>query len=324
MSRFLLLLILILPAVADADEIRPAYLEVIEQEANVLTVLWKVPQDPRINLQPVFPDSCVNNTPVRKQWLSGATIYRWSMKCEQEIAGTEISVAGLDVSSTDVLFRLRWLDGSWLTSRLVPSNPILVIPAAGTTTGIAATYLFLGVEHILLGIDHLLFVLALLIIIGSFKQLIITITSFTVAHSITLGMATLGYASIPQQPVEALIALSIVFVAMEFIHKQRGRIGLASRYPWIVAFLFGLLHGFGFAGALAEIGLPQQSIPLALVFFNIGVEAGQLLFVCALVLIYQVFRLIHQQALLSRLETFTTYAIGGMASFWLIDRVASF
>ncbi len=324
MIRCWLLLILIAPLLADADEIRPAYLEVIEQEANVLSILWKVPQDPRINLQPVLPESCSKSSPVRKQVLSGANIYRWSMRCTQAIAGDEVSVTGLDASGTDVLFRLRWLDGAWLTARLVPASPAFVLPAAGTTTGIAATYLFLGVEHILLGVDHLLFVLALLIIIGSLKQLIVTITSFTVAHSITLGMATLGYASIPQQPVEALIALSIVFVAMEFIHQQQGRIGLASRYPWIVAFLFGLLHGFGFAGALAEIGLPQQSIPLALIFFNIGVESGQLIFVFALVMTYQVFRLIHREQLLRRLETVTTYAIGGMASFWLIDRVVSF
>ena len=226
--------------------------------------------------------------------------------------------------NTDVLLRVRWRDESWLTARLVPSEPSYVIPEPGTQVSIASTYLFLGIEHILLGFDHLLFVFALLLIIGDFKQLVVTITSFTLAHSVTLGLATLGFVIVPQQSIEAAIALSIVFLAVEIVHKFHGREGLASRFPWVIAFLFGLLHGFGFAGALTKIGLPQQSIPLALVFFNVGVECGQLIFVLLMVLFNQALKKLYNVVLIHRMETTATYLIGGLASFWLIERVAAF
>jgi hydrogenase/urease accessory protein HupE len=207
--------------------------------------------------------------------------------------------------------------------RLTPGHPAATIPTQPSAFGVAGLYLQLGVEHILTGIDHLLFVLALLIITGPTWQLVKTITAFTVAHSITLAAATLGFVHVPSRPVEASIALSIVFVASEIVHLRHGRVGLAARMPWIVAFTFGLLHGFGFAGALSEVGLPQGHIPIALLFFNVGVEIGQLLFVGAVLTVVA-------GARRARIpyprwaELIPPYAIGTIAMFWVIQRVALF
>ena len=183
--------------------------------------------------------------------------------------------------------RLQRLDGSTQLQRILPSQPSFTATASPGAHEVAWTYVVIGIEHILLGFDHLLFVLALVMIVKSMRLLLITITAFTVAHSITLSLATLGVLHVPGPPVEAIIALSIVFVAGEIIHQRQGREGLASRQPWVVAFAFGLLHGLGFAGALAEVGLPENSIPLALLFFNIGVEIGQVLFIVVVLAIYK-------------------------------------
>ncbi len=180
-----------------------------------------------------------------------------------------------------MLVRLERLDGTTQVTRLTPSAPSFVVEAAPRALQVARTYLVLGVEHILGGIDHLLFVLALLILVKGTRRLIATVTAFTVAHSLTLAGATLGFVHVPGPPVEAAIALSIVFVAAEIIHSRQGNAGLTERFPWVVAFTFGLLHGFGFASALNEVGLPQAAIPVALLFFNVGVEIGQLLFIAA-------------------------------------------
>ena len=324
MNRVVLCLLMLVPAGALGDEIRPAYLELVERPAEAFDLLWKVPDDPRLKLNVVLPDSCIVTSPKRQQRLNGAVTSRWSIRCEGGLAGLPVRVGGLEAVSTDVLLRLRWLDESWLTARLVPSQPSFTVPPRGTQVSIASTYLFLGIEHILLGFDHLLFVFGLLLIVGSGRQLVATITSFTLAHSITLALATVGFVSVPQQPVEAVIALSIVFLAMEIRHKQNGVEGVASRFPWSVAFSFGLLHGFGFAGALSAIGLPQQSIPLALVFFNVGVEAGQLLFVAAMILIWRALKTIHDTPSMRHMQTAATYLIGGLASMWLIERVVAF
>jgi hydrogenase/urease accessory protein HupE len=188
---------------------------------------------------------------------------------------------------------------------------------------VARTYLALGVEHILTGFDHLLFVLALLLIVKSARRIVATVTAFTVAHSLTLAAATLGFVHLPQPPVEAAIALSIAFVAAEIVHGLDGRPGLTARAPWLVAFAFGLLHGLGFAGALAEIGLPQSAIPLALLCFNLGVELGQLAFVVALLACLALAR----RARIPwprAARPLPAYAIGALAMFWVIERVAAF
>jgi hydrogenase/urease accessory protein HupE len=188
-------------------------------------------------------------------------------------------VSGLSATVVDVLARVQRSDGTTQVVRLIPSAPAFVVEDAPRWSAIAATYLGLGVEHILLGIDHLLFVLAMLLLVSSWRRLVATITAFTVAHSITLALATLGFVHVPPKPIEAAIALSIVFVAVEIVHGRMGRLGPTERWPWMVAFVFGLLHGLGFASALRAVGLPESAIPTALLFFNLGVELGQLAFV---------------------------------------------
>jgi hydrogenase/urease accessory protein HupE len=243
--------------------------------------------------------------------------------CSGGLTGRTIAIDGLSGTMTDVLVRIERSDGTTLVTRLSPAEPSFVVEASPSAMKVAGTYAGLGVEHILLGIDHLLFVLALLILVEGRRRLVGTITAFTVAHSLTLGAATLGFVSVPQTPVEAIIALSIVFVASEIIRARQGNPGLAQRWPWIVAFTFGLLHGFGFAGALTEIGLPAQAVPLALLFFNVGVEAGQLLFIAAVgVVIVAARRLaLPQPAWAWRVPA---YGIGAVAAFWTIERVAGF
>ncbi len=308
---------------ASGDELRPAFVQITEQAGEHYSVLWKVPQDPRIQLQLVLPENCNPVLPSLKQVLNGATIVRSRVHCPGGIYGRRLSVAGLESTNTDVLIRVQKLDKLWFTNRLVPAEPYYDLPFRGAGNNVAYTYLRLGFEHILGGVDHLFFVFALLLIISNRRQLIVTVTSFTLAHSITLTLATLGFVHVPQPPVEAVIALSIVFLAAEIIRKQRGRGGLASRAPWLVAFIFGLLHGFGFAGALSEIGLPPDAIPLALVFFNVGVEVGQLFFVMAVVTLNELGKRMTSVSILERTESLATYFIGSLASFWLIQRVVT-
>jgi hypothetical protein len=327
-SAFLLLagfLLLCEVGGAYAHEVRPGYLELRELGPGAFSVLWKVPMQggTRLSLRPTLPEACRTRSPVSSQAVGGAMIERWSVACGGDLGGGTIAIAGLDGTLTDVLVRIERSDGSVHTARLTPTEPSFeVAPAAGAWQ-IAAAYLRLGVEHILLGIDHLLFVLALLLIVDGWRTLVATITAFTVAHSITLAAATLGYVHIPQQPIEAFIALSILFLAKEIVHARQGRPGVAQRRPWLVAFVFGLLHGFGFAGALTEIGLPAHAIPLALLFFNIGVELGQLTFVAAVLASWQVLQRIplRQVAWTSGVAA---YAIGGVAAYWTIERIAGF
>ena len=196
--------------------------------------------------------------------------------------------------------------------------------------GVARTYTVLGIEHILTGIDHLLFVLALIIITRGGWKLVKTVTAFTVSHSITLTLATLGYVHIPQRPVEAVIALSIVFVAAEILRGRQGYVGITARAPWVVALMFGLMHGLGFASGLKDAGLPDGHIPTALLFFSIGVETGHFLFIgFVLALIAVMLRAASRltsvsQQRLAILEVLPAYAIGSVAMFWVIQRIAAF
>lgn len=222
-----------------------------------------------------------------------------------------------------MLVRVERLDGTVQVARVTPGAPSFVVEASPTAVEVAATYSTIGVEHIVLGIDHLLFVMALLLVVQGWGRLVTTITAFTLVHSVTLVAATLGWVSVAQQPVEAVIALSIVFVAGEIVHVGQGRASVTRRWPWIVAFVFGLLHGLGFAGALQEIGLPEQSMPLALLLFNVGVELGQLVFVGAALVTMR---------LLSRcpvrwplwVKQLPAYGIGTVAVYWVLERTASF
>jgi hydrogenase/urease accessory protein HupE len=322
---FWLALLLTVVVPASAHEVRPGYLELTETATNHYAVIWKIPMkgDAVLRLHPVFPASCVEQAPPSSHRVAAAMLKRWNIICEGGLTGASLSISGLNETLTDVLVRVSHVGGSTQTARLTPGNNAMTVSGEPATLEVIWTYLVLGIEHILLGIDHLLFVFALLLIVQGWKRLVGTITAFTLAHSITLAAATLGYVSVPQAPVEAIIALSILFLATEIMHGQQGRPGMAQRYPWLIAFVFGLLHGFGFAGALSEVGLPQSDIPLALLFFNVGVEVGQLIFVAAVLLASVAIRQVNF-TLLRRGEIVLTYAIGGLAAFWTIERVAGF
>ncbi len=326
-ARFLLAALLLagFVTVVNAHEVRPGYLELRQTDNETFDVLWKVPAkgDMRLGIHATLPESCNSPAPPTTYRTGGAYIDRWTVTCSGGLTGHSIGIEGLWATLTDVLVRLERSDGTTQVELLTPASPSFVVQAVPAPLRVAGTYLRLGVEHILLGIDHLLFVLALLILVVGWRRLVGTITAFTVAHSLTLAAATLGFVHVPTPPVEAVIALSIAFIATEIVYSRQGRPGLTRRRPWVVAFTFGLLHGFGFAGALSELGLPQQAIPVALFFFNVGVELGQLLFIgLAAVLVAAA-----SQAVTPRFPwawRLPPYAIGSLATFWLIERVASF
>ena len=309
-----------------AHEVRPANLELTQTDADVFDVLWKVPamgDGLRLGLYVRFPENCEIVSEPTAMFVGNAYVERSRVRAPAALVGSAIHIDGLKTTLTDVLVRIERADGTTQVARLMPETPSLVVEASPSAWQVAWTYLVLGVEHILLGIDHLLFVLALVLLVRGWKRLVGTITSFTVAHSITLALATLGFVHVPGPPVEACIALSIVFVAAEIVRSRQGSPGLTERAPWLIAFTFGLLHGLGFAGALSEVGLPQQAIPLALLFFNVGVELGQLAFVFFVVLTL---------AIAARLPwrapdwswRVVPYAIGSVAMFWVIERTGGF
>ncbi len=312
-----------------ADVIRPAYLELTEISSGNWDLLWKVPANGsrKLALHVKFPPTCKEGER-GSQFVPAAYVERWRLRCEDGLIGKQVVISGLTSSRTDVLVRIVRDQGIEQLIRLTPSNSAFTIKAEESFYEISTTYLTLGFEHILVGFDHLLFVLALLFLVGNWPRLIWTITTFTVAHSITLAAASFGLINVPQTLIEALIALSIVFVAIEVLNAHRGRFGIAVRMPWLVAFIFGLLHGFGFAGALSEIGLPQHAIPFALLFFNIGVELGQLAFVMTIFgLLYigkSVTGLLTNKVTLWQLVTAiaqpAAYLIGSLAMFWVVER----
>jgi len=281
-------------------------------------------ENKKLALKARLPKNCEDKTQPSAAFTNGAYIQRWIAFCEGGLLEKSIAIEGLEATITDVLLRLELIGGISHSVVLTPTDNQYRVPAQASGLQVAGTYTWLGIEHILMGVDHLLFVFALLLIVKSFRRLIGTITAFTLAHSITLAGATLGFMHVPQQPVEAVIALSILFLAMEIVHGKRGHPGAAARWPWLVAFLFGLLHGFGFAGALAEVGLPEQAIPVALVFFNVGVELGQLLFISGVLLFGWLLHKFKHPKLVDWAETLVVYVIGGLSSFWLFERIAAF
>jgi hydrogenase/urease accessory protein HupE len=310
---------------ASAHEVRPAYLELREENSGDFSVLLKTPMqgDARLALTAVFSGKVENITPIISHPTGDAMIQTWRMRAIEPLAGQKVLIRGLSSTMTDALVRIEFADGGAWVERLTPGTPEAMIPRTPSGWVTAATYLKLGIEHILLGFDHLLFVLALLIITAGTARLIKTITAFTVAHSITLALASLGFVHVPSPPVEAAIALSIAFVAVEIVHVRQGRRSLAGRAPWLVAFAFGLLHGFGFAGALNQIGLPAGQIPVALLFFNVGVEIGQLLFIATALCLFALVRRIRMSGP-RWADLAAPYAIGSIAMFWVIERVAAF
>jgi len=312
------------PAVA--HEVRPAYLEIRETSSDLFDVLWKVPAkgDQRLALHLAWPEDVRHVIPVGASLEDGAYLEWARIQRPGGIPGTLIRVDGLESTITDVLVRVEYLDGSTQVTRLTPDRPSFEVARRPSGMEVARTYLILGVEHIWLGIDHLLFVLSLCILVRGWGRLVKTITAFTLAHSLTLSGASLGFVRVPGGPVEAMISLSIVLVAVEIVRKERGRPGSASRWPWVVSFAFGLLHGFGFAGALHEIGLPQTAIPVALLCFKLGVEAGQILFIGAVMAVSGVAvsaaRTLGKPSIPAKWKVVGAYGIGGVAAFWFMER----
>lgn len=311
-------------AAAQAHRLSPAFFGFAETAPNVFDVQWKVSISGGLAavLEPKLPDGCSIAGLVRTSTLDDMRLQHAEVSCPEGLAGRVFEVAGLASTQTDVLLRVDYLDGTATNHRLTPEAPGVKIPERPSALDVIGTYLVIGIEHILFGVDHLLFVLALLLLVRGVGKLVATITAFTVAHSITLGAATLGFVRVPSAPVEATIALSILFLASELARRKPGAAydeDLLARFPWIVAFAFGLLHGFGFAGALSEVGMPAHAVPLALLFFNVGVELGQLAFVAAVLGLGMLAARVAWQPP-AWWPRAAAYGIGSLSAFWLIER----
>ena len=317
---------------AQAHALHPGYLELGPLGEDTWRVFWRKPdvQGRPMAIRARLPETCDRRYPPEPRFDGAAWVAQWVARCPGGLTGGEILVEGLDQTSTDVLVRYELAGEDHRTSRLTPADPRLIVPVDPGALEVLYSYLMLGIEHILGGIDHLLFVFALLLLIRDRWRLVGTITAFTLAHSLTLAAAVLGLIVVPGPPVEAVIALSIMFLAVEVVKSRHGELRLSERWPWVVAFLFGLLHGIGFAGALLDIGLPPDDIPLALLSFNVGVEIGQLFFVamvlfagwCALRLIPMNAQ--HYFRVGGSGTAIFCYAIGGVASYWFIERLSGF
>jgi len=318
-------MLLAAPPVA-AHELQPGFLELKEVAPGHYDVLWKLPSlgeasDVRMPLAPIFPETCRQLGEARTERAGTAWVFTARLDCKGGLAGRTLAIEGLEAFTTDVLVRVQQADGGVETHLLKPLQPSVTLRSADDLRRGAWAYLYLGIEHILLGVDHLLFVLGLLLIVRDRWMLLKTVTAFTVAHSITLAVATFGIASVPPAPLNAAIALSILFLGPEIVRRWRGETSFTIRHPWVVAFAFGLLHGFGFASGLAQLGLPQGEIPLALLLFNVGVELGQLAFVLLIVLLERAFRQleIRWPIVVQRLPG---YLVGSLGAFWTLQRVA--
>ena len=312
---------LVLTGPARADELRPGYLELTQQDATKWKMVWKAPVLGGLatRARPQFPEFCAQTPPVAR--LENASLVATSMlTCSKGLAGRKVGIAGMDGAFTDALLRIAPLGRPVQAARLTPHDALVEVATVPNRWEVARSYLVLGVEHILEGYDHLLFVIALVLLLGRPWVVIKAATAFTLAHTITLAGSTLGLIGLPQAPVEVLVALSIVFLAVEIAKQDPNNPRLSERLPWAVAFGFGLIHGFGFAGALREIGLPEDDVAWALLTFNIGVELGQLLIIslclASIALVQRV-----KPAALRPSTLAATYEIGITASFWFLQRL---
>jgi hydrogenase/urease accessory protein HupE len=335
MNRQIILCLLALLASAGvhAHDARPNFVEIIETEPNVFSVQWKIPATvPDAALPTIrMPDSCTTDARLAMQQSQGAYQGRLVYRCPEGLSGQELRIDFPIINpSLSSIFQVRLANGEQYVRILKPDETRWTVPDAENRLAVAGQYTLLGIEHIWIGLDHLLFVTCLLLIARTVRKVLITITGFTVAHSITLFLSALDVIRIPTPPVEAAIALSVVFLAWEIVKNDETQ--LTFRYPVAVSTSFGLLHGFGFAAVLRDIGLPQTQLPTALLFFNVGVEIGQILFLLALVAAFLVLRPVLQRLLLAPdhevhwawITTPASYVIGGLASYWLIDRVTGF
>ena len=315
-------------SLAHAHEVRPAYLQIDEVGPGRYQLLWRTPMLAGMRLPVVLrlPDEIHDLVEPAAQELSDSMVERRVFDAgTQGLAGRRIEFVGLQATVTDVLVRVQMLDGTHSTTLVRPSQPWVDIATSQGALAVAGAYLSHGIEHILFGFDHLLFVLGLILIVRNTRMLLLTVTGFTLAHSITLSLATLGVIHVPGPPVEACIALSILLLASEILRRQRGEPSLTAIWPWAVAFTFGLLHGLGFASALIDIGLPQSDVPIALFAFNIGVEVGQLAFIAAVLGVMQLAKQFRIPDIVEcRLRTATAYGVGVVAAFWFVERLAGF
>lgn len=309
-----------------ADEFRPALLELNERDGGWVDLTWKVPMrgNQVLALTPVLPEFLEQIGPGLARQVSGAWLETRSYRAgQQTLNGVTLVIDGLSSIPVDVLLRVKLGDGTEHSAILRSGFNSFTIPEQVTRVDLAISYWRMGTIHILEGYDHLLFLLTLLLIVSGIWPLLKTVTAFTLAHSLTLALVTLGLLYIPPVPTEALISLSIVLLAVEVVRKNQGRFTLSERYPWLIAFTFGLVHGLGFAGALSEIGVPQGEVPLALLMFNVGVETGQVMFVVVVSLLLAWLHRLNSHSALG-LARATPYAIGGMAMFWTIQRIVLF
>jgi len=317
---------------ARAHESRPLYIEVTEKAPLLFSVRWKIPPSVDVRNAPeiLMAEGCVAAT-AQSVGANRGSVRRRTYRCDVDPAGSALQIRYPAFNpSVSALVRVSRRSGESHSLLASPDQAEVIIPEVESFGAVARDYLTLGVRHILEGYDHLLFLVCLMLIAGTGRRILITITGFTIAHSITLALSALGLVRVPIPAVEAAIALSIVFLAVEIVRGDNN--SLTYRYPIAVAASFGLLHGFGFAAVLGETGLPQTEIPAALLFFNVGVELGQIAFVLAVVLVYQLIRFAGRTlmdrdlsiAALRPLQAPAAYAVGILASFWMIQRVATF
>jgi len=320
-----IIVLLMLPVLAIAHEIRPGYLEIKENADHSLQITWKQPTtgDYSIPLHPAISTGWMIDSLANISYAESYLIKRWQVPVNHvSLDEQTISIAGLEKTITDVLVQVTLLNNVSFTYLIKPIQPSLKLNLSKPQPPPVWQYIQLGIYHIWSGFDHLLFVLGLLLLVKKRSRLIWTITAFTIAHSITLALATLHIINVSASFTEAAIALSIVFLAVELVRHYRGNNGFAYHYPWLVSFLFGLLHGFGFASALQDVGLPENNIPLALFLFNVGVEAGQLAFVFVMLLIIAAIRRLKFQ-LPQWSYKLPAYLIGTLAMYWFIERVVA-
>jgi hydrogenase/urease accessory protein HupE len=313
---------LLWPPTSLADELRPAYLSFTETAPGQWRMVWRAPLGTGITpaTKVAVPINCKAASAPSTEYGAAAVTLRQSFHCAGDLGGAQLGLTGFGAARTDALARVEPLGRAAQSFRLTPEAPTAIIAPRATRLGVARAYFLLGVDHILFGFDHLLFVIALVLLVDRFGRMVGAVTAFAAAHSVTLVGTTLGWMALPSAPVEAVIALSILFLAVEIVKRKPGEPRLSERKPWAVAFAFGLLHGFGFAGALADIGLPERDIPLALFTFNLGVEAGQIAVVAVAAAGLSLLRRWHDDYARTMIRL-AAYAIGAVAAFWTIDRL---
>ena len=305
---------------AITHEVRPAYLEIRQIAADRYALLFKVPalgDEYRLGLHLKLPEGTKDLAPPQATFQGGAHLEHRNIEVRGGLNGKDVAIDGLSATMTDVLARVEHASGVVQIERLSPSRTSFQVAANQLIAERALTYIRSGVEHILGGVDHLLFVLGLLLLVKGWRRVALTITAFTVAHSLTLAATTFGVISLPEAPLNAVIAMSILFLGVEIVRAARGEMTFGTRYPWVIAFGFGLLHGCGFASGLATTGMPQRDIPFALLFFNLGVEIGQLAFVALFYAFVWAARSI-ELSIPRRVQLLPAYMVGIAGAYWTI------